>query len=352
MKSSFFTTIITLALAFVSCKEIVKKGSTGVVIGTGQMPDIASDLHNNFYVVYGTGDSIMYSASNDRGKTFSSPGLIAVLPGLAASHMRGPQVASGINGVSVIACNKSGDIFCYNKVESGKWSQAAKVNDVDTVAKEGLMALSTDGQNSFAVWLDLRDKHNKIFGASSTDGGKSWSKNKLIYASPDTTVCECCKPSVVVKGNNVYVMFRNWLHGSRDLYLIQSSDGGSTFGGAQKLGNGNWALNGCPMDGGGLSVQDNNIVQTVWYRQGKIFVCEPGKQEKEIGEGKSCTITIINNQPVYAWTENGNIICLLPKTDSKINGKGREPVIKPTRNYKVACFGENEKQIHTAIVDL
>jgi hypothetical protein len=46
----------------------------------------------------------------------------------------------------------------------------------------------------------------------------------MIYTSPDSTVCECCKPNVAMKGNNVYVMFRNWLHGNRDLYLIQSSD--------------------------------------------------------------------------------------------------------------------------------
>ena len=40
-------------------------------------------------------------------------------------------------------------------------------------------------------------------------------KRNLSGASPDTTVCECCKPSVVIEGNNVYVMFRNWLNGNR-----------------------------------------------------------------------------------------------------------------------------------------
>ena len=71
------------------------------------------------------------------------------------------------------------------------------MNDPDTTAKEGLMALSADKENVFAVWLDLRgNKRNKIYGAKSIDGGKTWSKNIMIYTSPDTTVCECCKPSV------------------------------------------------------------------------------------------------------------------------------------------------------------
>jgi hypothetical protein len=120
-----------------------------------------------------------------------------------------------------------------------------KVNDIDTVDKENPMALSAGGINAFAVWLDLRDKQNKIFGARSTDGGKTRLKNVLVYASPDTTVCECCKPSALVKGNQIFVMFLNWLDGNRDMYLFQSSDGGKTFKQAQKLGRSSWALKGC-----------------------------------------------------------------------------------------------------------
>ena len=90
-------------------------------------------------------------------------------------------------------------------------------------------------KNAFVVWLDLRgNKRNKIYGANSNDGGRSWSQNILIYTSPDTTVCECCKPSVAMQGNNVYVMFRNWLNGNRDLYVIQSSNGGTSFAQARR----------------------------------------------------------------------------------------------------------------------
>ena len=102
----------------------------------------------------------------------------------------------------------------------------------------------------------------------------------MIYTSPDSTVCECCKPSVVMKNNNVYVMFRNLLNGNRDLYLIQSADGGNSFGEAQKLGTGSWQLDGCPMDGGGIAVNDNGEVQTVWRRKNKIFAAAPGNSEK------------------------------------------------------------------------
>src|SRR6476620_9685371 len=105
----------------------------------------------------------------------------------------------------------------------------------------------------------------------------------MIYASPDTTVCECCKPSVAVKGNNVFVMFRNWLNGNRDLYLIQSSDGGIKFGEAKKLGIGSWALNGCPIDGGNVVIDKDGNPLTVWNRKGIIYACRPGQEEIKLG---------------------------------------------------------------------
>jgi hypothetical protein len=347
----YILVIVITSFLFSSCKDRVKEYSD-TILGSGQMPNAVDDKKGSLHIVYGSGDSIMYSFSSDDGRSFSSPATIAILPKLAASHMRGPQIAAGENGITVIACDQMGDIFSYYLDKSDNWSQMARVNDIDTVAKEGLMALAADGQNTFAVWLDLRSKNNQIFGARSTDGGKTWSKNMLVYSSPDTTVCECCKPSVAVKGNNVYVMFRNWLNGNRDLYLIQSTDGGNTFGQAQKLGNGSWALNGCPMDGGSVVINKNGNPETVWDRKGTIYACEPGKEEKKLGEGRNCTMETVNGKNIYAWVEGGNVIVLKPQGMRKNLGKGQLPVIKAVNNEHILCIWENDKQIHKAILEL
>jgi len=347
----FFLLILASLLFLFACQN-EKADVSGAAIAAGQMPNVAKDNSGDIHLVYGNGDSILHSYSSDQGKTFSAPILISVLPRLAASHTRGPQIAATADGLVVTACNHLGDIFSFVKNESGKWSQTPRVNDMDTVAKENLMALAADGDNVFAVWLDLRDTHNKIFGAKSKDGGKTWSKNIMVYASPDTTVCECCKPAVQVKGNNVYVMFRNWLGGNRDLYLIQSSDGGNTFGQAQKLGNGSWALNGCPMDGGSIVIDKNGNPETVWNRKGVIYACEPGKEEEELGKGRSCTMETVNDKNVYAWVEDGNVIVMKPQGMKKNLGKGQLPVIKAVNNEHILCIWENEKQIHRAILEL
>jgi hypothetical protein len=316
------------------------------------MPAIAKDEKNNLHLVYGSGDSIMYSYSQDNGNTFSKPLLISVLPHVYTFATRGPQIAATNNGIVVTACTSQGDIYSFYKETDGNWKRGNKVTDVDTIAKEGLMALSAYGNDVFAVWLDLRgNQRNKIYGAGSVDGGRTWSKNIMIYTSPDSTVCECCKPSVVVWKNKVAVMFRNWLNGNRDLYLVQSNDAGISFGPAEKLGTGSWKLDGCPMDGGAVAF-NNGTPETVWRRETKIFEATPGVSENEIGEGRGCTIEIVNNKNIYAWVENGEVVVINPQGQKKVLGKGSQPVLKTLNNKQVICVWQNEKQIHAAVVAL
>ena len=62
--------------------------------------------------------------------------------------------------ISCYSMQSLGNIFSYSKNEKTKWSQTGKVNDVDTGGKENFLALAADAENTFVVWLDLRDKHN------------------------------------------------------------------------------------------------------------------------------------------------------------------------------------------------
>jgi hypothetical protein len=344
--------IILIVFVLAGCAEKKAENKNNFVIASGQMPALAKDKNNNLHLVYGSGDSIMYSYSSDNGNTFSNPLLISVLPHVYTYATRGPQIGCTDNGIVITACTSQGNIYSFYKENGESWKQGDKVNDVDTVAKEGLMALSADENEAYAVWLDLRgNRRNKICGAKSVDGGKTWLKNSIIYISPDSSVCECCKPSGVVSKNKVAVMFRNWLNGNRDLYLVQSNDGGNTFGQAQKLGKGSWQLDGCPMDGGSIAL-NNGTPETVWRRKDKIFTAAPGMPETEIGEGRGCTIEIANGKNIYTWIENGEIVFINSQGQKKILGKGSQPVLKALNNEQAICVWENEKQIHASVIAL
>ena len=83
------------------------------LLALGQMPNLASDRFKILHLVYGNGDSIFYSHSAGNGSNFAKPVLVAVLPHLAASHTRGPQIAVGDNGLLITACTNEGNIFSY-----------------------------------------------------------------------------------------------------------------------------------------------------------------------------------------------------------------------------------------------
>jgi hypothetical protein len=347
MKTICFSVVLSCMVILAQAQPI----ASNLVIGPGQMPNATKDKNGTIHMVYGKGDSILYVSSKD-GRSFTTPSLIAVLPQLYSFATRGPQIAATINGLVVTACTQEGNIYAFYKGATRIWTKSQRVNDNPETAKEGLMALSADGLNVYAVWLNVKtSKGQTVQGARSKDGGLTWSKNLIVYDSPDGTVCECCKPSVIVHGNQVYVQFRNWISGNRDLYLAVSSDGGKSFRTAQKLGVGSWRLNGCPMDGGGL-VLNKGVPLTVWRREAKIFAAVPGQQEKEIGEGRSPYVEVLGDRQVYTWTQNGEVVVVTQGGKTWVLGKGTQPQLKALNDNEVLCVWEGEKRIQASVVAL
>ncbi|MCE7995369.1 MAG: hypothetical protein HEP71_25555 [Roseivirga sp.] len=186
-----------------------------------------------------------------------------------------------------------------------------------------LKAKDMESYKKFKAQNAGREKpQGKIFIAESSDGGKTWTKSKLVYASPDGSVCECCKPSLISEGNNLYIMFRNNMDGNRDLYLTQSVNGGAAFSKPEKLGQGNWEINGCPMDGGDLTFANGQIL-SVWQRQGQIYAASPGQREQLLGQGRSPALAITPEGNYYFWNLGGNILGKTPTSLMQMNlGQG------------------------------
>jgi hypothetical protein len=272
--------------------------------------------------------------------------VIAEIVEMHLGMTRGPQLASSKDFSVVTAMDKKGNIHAFQlDHKTKKWIKIKNVNDVEGSAPEGLMSIAADNANNFyAVWLDVReDKNNKIAFASLNKNGL-WSKNKIIYSSPDKTVCECCKPSIAVKDKYVSIMFRNWINGSRDLHLVTSTDGGVKFGNATKLGNGTWKLKGCPMDGGGILIDKINIVHTVWQREGVVYYDQPGQAERRIAEGRSCNL-FGKEAPFVTWQE-GSQIYGKPLDGNKINiGEGTAVNIVQLQNRTLLAAWENNGQL-------
>jgi len=289
-------------------------------------------------LAFGAGNTIYFSASHDGGDTFSKPVKVAEASVVPLNRHRGPRIvlAGGAIVISAVAGKtlsheqhahglaSDGDLLVWRSLDGGRtWSGGIVVNDVPGSPTEGLHSLAADARgNLFAAWLDKRGGNGtRLYGAHSTDGGASWSKNILIYQSPEGTICECCHPSVATDPDGqVLVMWRNWLGGARDMYLTRSRDGAS-FSKPEKLGKGSWPLNACPMDGGGLAATATKTI-AAWRRGEDVFLAEPGKQEARIGTGKDVALALNGDRTYVSWTEGPKIVLWNNGRTEVLSGEG------------------------------
>ncbi|MVM37686.1 exo-alpha-sialidase [Spirosoma sp. HMF3257] len=322
-------------------------------VGKGRHPSIAVDPIGKVHVVYGLGEVILYTSSRD-GEQFDEPLRIDSLPGLHLGASRGPQIAATDRSVVITAIDKAGNIWAYTLVRAtGKWQKKIRVNDIAEIAKEGFVALAAGPNNDYtAVWLDLRgDKRNKIVGSRSTDGGQTWLPNHVLYQSPDGTVCECCQLSVVNEGKHVAILFRNFLSGARDMYLLKSRDGGLTFGKPEKLGEGTWMLKACPMDGGGLFMSADGNVSTVWRRNDKLFTARPGQSETELATGKNAKIVTTAKGDYIAFQQDGQVWSMSPsQTQPSVISAGGYPKLAVMPKNRILCLWEEEGSVRAGFL--
>lgn len=327
---------------------------------SNRQPQLASQ-GDTVGVTYGSGDSVYFAASTDAGKTFAPPVRVSSRGKLSLGMHRGPRLAFTPAGLVISAIvgeqggGRDGDLMAWRSTDGGKsWSDPVRVNDIAGSAREGLHAMAFGGADTlFAAWLDLRNKGTRVYGAVSKDGGASWSANRLVYESPSGTVCPCCHPSVAIDAAGVvYVMFRNALEGSRDLYLARSSDGGKTFAPAGKVGTGTWKLEGCPMDGGGLVVDPKGRVSTVWRRDQTLFTTVAGDPETSAGTGRDPSLAATTRGPFSSWTEGRSVMLKKPGAEKAllIDDDGASPSMAGLSNGSVVVAWESKGAIAIDVV--
>lgn len=323
-------------------------------IGQGIHPAVATDPTGGVHIVYGNGQTLRYATLSAAGEPAGAPVLVDSLPGLFVGASRGPQIAANSQSVVITAIDKMGNVLAYVLDRStGGWQKRIPVTDVPEVAKEGFIALTTGPGNTYnAVWLDLRgNQRNKLVGARSVDGGRSWSANRVLYESPSGTVCQCCQVSMVHQGQQVSIMFRNFLNGARDMYILPSTDGGQTFGKALKLGQGTWPLDACPMDGGGLFVDRTGRLSTVWRRNDTLFTARPGQREREIGIGKNPKLVSTATGDWVVFQRGGQIWAVTPASPQpKAIGPGAYPKLALLADNRVLCLWEQTNTIRAQII--
>jgi len=320
----------------------------------GQQPNLSIDPKGVLRLVYGNGEKIYCMTSTDKGLSFSSPVLVAELPGMHLGHTRGPLIASSKFFSMISAIDKGGNIHSYRLGHSkGGWTPLTEINDKKGSAAEGLMALTADKEDNFyASWLDIRESgNNNIYFSSINGKSPKWNANSLVYRSPDKHVCECCKPNIAINNNKLVIGFRNWLMGSRDIYYAVSYNKGKSFSAAQKSGTGTWQLNACPMDGGSLAVNSAGKVSTAWRRNGDVYYWTENQEEVKLATGRDVSMAQNKNAIYIAWQDK-KMLSAINLNTKKITalGSGVSPKVYILDNGKAICFWEDDKMVRYRII--
>ena len=321
------------------------------VVFDGSSPQLAVDSRGVIRMVYGHADTVLVATSRDDGESFGSPVVVGVVPGMHLGNTRGPVVASGANYSLVATTDKTGNTHLFQlDHRTGRWTRRPiSLNTVDGSAPEGLGTIAAGTNDVFhATWLDYREsRQTHIYFATIPANASAPIQNRRIYASPDGHVCECCRPTVAANGRTVAVMFRNWVAGARDLYLIESRDSGRSFQEARKLGVGTWPLTACPMDGGSMVVAPGGIA-TVWRRELDIYHAVPGNPETKIGTGRNPMMSARDGISYVVWQDGPAIrLRTLPAGDETIVGEGRLPQVLALSRGRVLVAWERSGRVYT-----
>ncbi len=285
--------------------EALPPGTDGAI-----QPQVTMGQDGRIHIVYGQGSEIRYVTSAD-GRSFANPIVVGRLDKLALGMRRGPRIAVSPDKLVVTAQSHSeGNLYAWTSPDGLEWSAQPPLNEVPSSAREGLHALAADGRGRAAVvWLDLRTGKMSLWAKFSADGGRSWSEDRQVYASPDGPICQCCAPTVAfAPDGRIGILWRNLVQGARDLYAVETTDG-RNFTPARKLGQGSWLLKACPMDGGALAYDPTGGWLPVWRRARSVFAGDKPELERKLADGATQPVaTFVGTTPLILWEAGGSLM--------------------------------------------
>lgn len=260
---------------------------TVLVAGPAGDAAVASDRRGRVALTWVTRDSLgqdlWLSLSADSGLTFAAPVRLNPRRGSVSSYAESrPVAAYGAAGELLIAWSeRRGDSVMVTDLvvrASGDGGhtlgQPMIINDDAFDGEPGFHGFPAlvplDAGGWFATWMDTREQGPSddsaavasLFHALSSDGGQSWSYNRLLAAG----VSAHSRPTAAAdRSGRVVVAFRSAVDGIRDPAIAVSHDRGRSFATDSVLSADGWWLAGCPVEGPALTLDDAGAGHYAWF---------------------------------------------------------------------------------------
>lgn len=184
--------------------------------------------------------------------------------------------ALGVNGDYVLTniLEKSAEgTYDYDvKLQLSKGDEVVKndflLNKDGIPAEHGFVSIQAYDGGFYASWLDGRNTKNEDKTKNQMSLRNAYidlEGNITQDTEIDNRICDCCNTATAITNNGPIVVYRDRSDSKleiRDMAIVRWVDGEWTA--PMTIGNDNWQLNGCPVNGPAIDTKEENVVVS-WF---------------------------------------------------------------------------------------
>jgi len=156
------------------------------------------------------------------------------------------------------------DVVIARSSDGGKtWSDPAPPHTDGTDTEHGFASLFPWNGGIGAVWLDGRFSSREKSAMTLRFANLSYDGETLDEGEIDNLVCDCCMTDVAVATDGPVLVYRGRTKGEIRDHLVSRHDG-EGWTDPFVLGDDNWKIAGCPVNGPAVAASGNEVV-VAWF---------------------------------------------------------------------------------------
>lgn len=245
--------------------------------------------NGDLWRVWALNSSIYYQTSRDNGETFSAITRVAIdKEKISARNENRPKISfDKYQGVYLSWATPkekkyTADVrFSYSSDYGKTFTKPVTVNDDNLLTGHSFNEmLVTDEGDISIVWLDsrlsyqLRLQGKKTNGSALYMGKANYRKNETSFSNTQlaNNTCVCCRIAMNFNNHGELAIFWRHIYGDniREFALLTLSQRESEQQAPYQISYDRWKINGCPHQGGAISINENNRYHMVWFNQGEV----------------------------------------------------------------------------------
>ena len=244
--------------------------------------------NGDLWRVWAQNEAIYFQISTDNGLAFSDAKRVAIdKEKISARNENRPKIAfDKYQGVYLSWATPkekkyTADIrFSYSKDYGKTFTSPITVNNDNLLTGHSFneMLVTDEGEISI-VWLDSRLSYQLRIEGKETNGsalfmGKAnFLKKETIFSNEQlaNNTCVCCRIAMDFNEQGELAILWRHIYGDniREFALL-TLEAGKEQQAPYQVSYDHWKINGCPHQGGAISINENNRYHLVWFNQGTV----------------------------------------------------------------------------------